>query len=251
MQTFSICQKPSVSWCLFANDQGTFCPGDQFPAWHVAIALSEVRRAFLQIFGNEVVSKHPLLSVVYNEEGPVCFSGQTLIFLSASHDVTLFQHMYQFSHELCHFMVNGKVCESYRWFEETLCTMMSWYALLSIYRSRDTAPCKVLSANYDKMPRYLNRDIKRARLEGMPISEFVRGNLEHLQKECYDRPMNAAIAHELFPLFIKNPELWGIVPFLGQIKEGALLNDALGSLEESAGLPPVVSDLLHQRLLGQ
>lgn len=251
MQAFPICQEPSASWCLFANDQGTFCTGDPFPAWHVAAALSEVRRAFLQIFGSEVVSKHPLLSVVYNEEGPVCFSGQTLIFLSASNDITLFQHMYQFSHELCHFMVNGKVCESYRWFEETLCQMMSWYTLLSIYCSRDTAPCEVLAANYDKMPHYLNQGIKQARLDGIPISEFVSGNLEHLQKECYNRPVNAAIAHELFPLFIKNPELWSIVPFLDQIRESNQLSDALRTLIKCAGLPPVVGDLLHQRLLGQ
>ena len=100
------------SWCLFADNQDKFCIKDPYPAWHIAAALSEVRHVFLQTFGKEVVDSHPLLSVIYNEEDPVCFSTQALIFLSASEDITFFQHIYQFSHELCHFMVEGKVCNS-------------------------------------------------------------------------------------------------------------------------------------------
>lgn len=251
MQIFPICQEPSVSWCLFANEQNTFCAGDPFPAWHVAAALSEVHRAFQQIFGEEIVSSHPLLSVIYNEEGPVCFSMQALIFLSAANDISLFRHIYQFSHELCHFMVIGKVCKSYRWLEETLCQMMSWYVFLRIYHSRNTAPCEVLSENYHEIPPYLNRDINRARLDGIPISEFVLRNLNHLQKECYDRDANSFIARGLFPLFVNRPELWHIVPFLGKIEDSTPLNDAIRSIVKCAGLPPVVGNLLHQRLIGQ
>lgn len=84
---------------------------------------------------------------------------------------------------------------------------------------------------------------------GISVAKYVRDNLEHLQKDCYDRPVNSAIARGLLPLFLKHPELWNIVPFLGQIKEGDCLNDALGSITKCASLPPVVGDLLHHRFL--
>ena len=42
---------------------------------------------------------------------------------------------------------------------------------------------------------------------GISVAKYVRDNLEHLQKDCYDRPVNSAIARGLLPLFLKHPEL--------------------------------------------
>lgn len=147
-------------------------------------------------------------------------------------------------------MVPEKVCQKYRWFEETLCQLMSWYAMNRIYESRTDHPLPQLDKFYSQMPDYINDDQRtRAPLAGVPLPTFIQTNLQHLQANCYNRAMNRTIAYELYPLFLKNPGLWKIIPSLHTLTNDMSLSDALNRLCRTLNSKESGSDQLIKWLL--
>lgn len=239
-----------VSWSLFADEYTGFSESESL-LLDISAVLGEVCQVFTKTFGEETINAHPVLSVLHCDDGPITYRKNTLIFLS-SRGKYYNQYIYQFAHELCHFMVTGDTPDEYRWFNETLAQMMSWYAMQRIYESRDARKLEQLSMYYDGMPDYINNTMMdRDDLHGKSIAEYIQLNLRHLQKNWENRRKNCTIAREIYPLFCEYNVLWKIVPFLDQIKAGMTLESALQTLGNLAGIPSDVLDLLTQRMCQQ
>ena len=241
MNVYPIVFEDGITWKLFSEN---FSPEEGL---YVARILFEVRYAFIEIFGPHTVNAHPVLGVLPAISGPQTERPNSIIFISGKAPMYV-QYIYQFAHELCHFMVPGEVCKSYRWFEETLCQMMSLYTLKFLYCSRSERTA-LYPGLYAAIPGYIKMiQSDRTPIKDMSLSEFIRFNLLHLQAECYDRPMNRAIACELYPLFLKTPELWKIVPSLHTLTDDMTLAAGIKSLLGTIGVEEPGGNQLMKRL---
>jgi len=242
MRCFPISKDPSLKWFLLvqSSDTVSLTAGNE-----IAQVLNAVRYVFGEIFGKSFVDSHSTLNVVIHSDGPECFRLPCLIVLDSigrRHQ----QQVYQFAHELCHFMVPEPVCSSYRWFEETLCCAMSWYTLQQLYNIRSMLPVPAFMAHYETVPIYIQESMNnRTPLSGNSFSSFVGNNLQHLREDCYDRSMNAAIAYQIYPLICECPELWRIVPQLHTLTDNMNLLEALNHLMLAAN----IADPLRIRVL--
>lgn len=247
MITYSISPFPGMSWYLFADEYTGFSASeDVLP--DVAVVLKEVNQVFIEAFDEETVKSHPVLSVIFCSDGPVTYRKHALIFLS-SRGRYYQNHVYQFAHELCHFMVSGGTCPEYQWLNEVFCHTMSWYAMHRIAQTPKSAPGKVLKSLYSGLDWYIVDSMReRLDLHDVPISEFIRQKWDYLRKNAENRPINDAIAYEIYPLFCDYPKLWKIVPFLDQLESDMTLNDAIVTLCNHANIPSDVLQLLAQRL---
>lgn len=242
---YYIAKTLTTSWVLFTEHKSGL---DDSIDVYAANVFAEVRGVFIDIFGLQLVEAHPLLTVVQDQDGPITFRKHHLIFLS-SKGLYHLQHIYQFSHELCHFMVPDEVCKTYRWFEEMLCEAMSWYSLWMIERRGKVSPIRELGPLYSTISEYIaNSQSKRICLSNQPLSSFVSNNLPHLRTNCYNGAVNATIAYEVFPMLQEHPELWKIVPHLHTLTDDMPLSDALWHLFRMADVAEAVGDQLIKRL---
>ena len=247
-ERYPITADPGITWNLFSDAFSGFS-GSEEAGPDIACVLNEVRHVFIETFGPNTVNAHPVLGVLPTNEDPQTQRTNAIIFLSST-GLYYNQHIYQFAHELCHFMIPKEVCESYRWLEESLCEAMSWYAMDRIYRSRDDRYLPQLRKLYPNMPNYIKeRQKERISLDGVPLSAFIRTNLAYLQKGPYNRPMNKAIAYELYPLFSEDPELWKIIPVFHTLTDNMSLPDGLRHLSLSFGIEKYRCDQFMKRLL--
>lgn len=249
MNVYPICSEPGITWNLFCDEAISFAISG-YSGPYVARVLNEVRNVFIEIFRQDTVNSHPILGVLPTVGFPQTERKNSIIFIS-SMGMRCNQHIYQFAHELCHFMIPENVCEKYRWFEETVCQMMSWYTMDKIYESRIKRPLQLpeFEVFYKQMPQYIKDDQRgRIIMNGKSLSIFIRENLQYLQKTYDDRPMNKAIAYDLYPLFLETPDLWKIVPILHTLTDNMSLPDAINSLFRSIDAEKSRCDQLIQRL---
>lgn len=213
-------------WTLFLEDS--------FPrdcGAHVNNALKAVRDVFVDIFGSETVESHKTLAVVSTNGDPVTYRENSLIFLNEI-DQNYVRVIYQFGHELCHFIGPTTVCDSFRWLEETLCEAMSWYVLQRLYQMRSTKPISDLENCYDSIPGFIKTVVERLDLRGKSASRYIRENIQTLQADCYNREANAAIADAIYPFLEADKTLWQIVPRLSMLTNDMSLSNALSVLVE-------------------
>lgn len=132
------------------------------------------------------------------------------------------QYSYQFSHELCHYVIdadflprNGK----FGWFEESLCELASIYTL------------NKMSVTWQSNPPYDNwKDFRIALSDyaseiisrpGNKITETLKdwltNNLSDLFKDRYKREKNLIVAVSMMPIFVTTPDLWKSIQFLKDI----------------------------------
>ena len=106
---------------------------------------------------------------------------------------------YQFSHELCHhiidsnfYITNGK----YGWFEETLCELASIYSIDSMSQTWQTEPPYPNWKDYSSsLKDYVNEIMGRTEyVISTPFNEWLEENLNELYKDRYKRTENAIIA---------------------------------------------------------
>ncbi len=108
---------------------------------------------------------------------------------------------------------------------------MSWYALHQIYLMRDDQPLVQMASLYPTIESYIKSSTdERMDLRGIPVSAFVKTNLAYLQKECYNRAANAAVAYAILPLLHQHPELWKIVPYMDRLNTDMDFRTALDTL---------------------
>ncbi len=109
---YPISKNCETRWSLFTDKCTNFSCNN---GYNISCVLSQVQQVFLNTFGAAVVNAHPVLAVLPTNDNPVTFREYSIIFLSAN-GAFYNQYIYQFSHELCHFMVSNNVCMPFRWF---------------------------------------------------------------------------------------------------------------------------------------
>lgn len=246
MKSYYIFHENEISWAVFTSAQEA---SDETVTTDLAIMFSEVRRIFIDLFQEAEINSHEILTVLPAFTDQMTIREHNLIVISSNNEYPP-QAIYQFSHELCHFMVPEKVCKTYRWFEEMLCEAMSWYAILKVLERGNVAPIKQLRGYYNQMERYVAKcQSNRLSIGEKPISLYISDHIAHLKEDCYDRRMNAAIAYELFPILQEFPDLWKIVLYLHTLTDEMPLSDALDHILLSADVVETGRNQLKQILV--
>ena len=143
-------------------------------------------------------------------------------------------YVYQFSHEYCHYLINGPldgVLETTFWFEESICELASMYFLnrstirwmsyntLRIPNAPLLSRERALLQLKDFAPKnqeYL-RDLRNQNQSiEVSLASWLEANMNSLSEPRYQRRMYNQIADSLLDLFIDYPDLWRILPFLSR-----------------------------------
>jgi len=162
------------------------------------------------------ISKDPL----QNYPEIIDLEGFTLIYLS-TRDLRWAQYSYQFSHELCHFIIGRRYDSNDRfgWLEETLCKLASLYTLKKMSVTWQTNPPYLNWKDYaDELNNYANDIIFSSDNNiGMPLFRWLENNLQFLFYSRYLRTGNQIIAVQLLPIFTRTPDLWKIIQVMKNI----------------------------------
>lgn len=210
----------------------------------VVSVLDSIVLLFRQYFEN--VDSHPLkvINVFPSDKYPMTVYETATIFLCVSPldedgNPGLFwnQFIYQFSHELCHYMNFGHVIQPMRWFEECLCELASHFFLIKGAEQWAVFPPYLNWRNY--APNILSYEISmRSNTSIVVTTELSKTNsrlLASLENDEYQRPQNKYIALELLPLFIRKPALWNIVPYLTALSDYKCFAESLLMLGNWSG----------------
>lgn len=199
--------------------------------------LIEVKNIFDEIFGAEAVNAHKHLLIEFTAaSNPEISAGKNLIQLVAPMNCPL-AIIFEFAHELCHVMADAGAPESYKWFEETLCQLMSFHALRRFRDHLAEGKLPQFSPLINNIEPYIQKMFKCKDMGGKSFPVFFHENLPHLMKERYDRDMNHTIARQLDGLFTESPEFWKIVPVLSTINPDRGPASNMLALTDAAGIP--------------
>lgn len=135
------------------------------------------------------------------------------IWLSAR-DTYWCQYAYQFSHELCHVLVNFDRMRHHRhkWFEESVCELAALFVLIRLSeRFRHCPPPEVPGAEefaphfaaYARLIAGSVPTVPRASLPG-----WLSGNLPALEEDHANRNMNRTVAVAMLDSFLEDESLW-------------------------------------------
>lgn len=143
-------------------------------------------------------------------------------------DTSWAQIAYQLSHELCHLMIGKPVTPGMRWFEESIAEVASRFFMLRLAQKWKTEGI-LGSPNYaDSIIKYVKNLSAYTPVHPIQLSEISNPDSEiwkYLSHEAEDRQKNNQIANTLHPIFEKYPDLWRIVPLLGDLTEKHSLSD--------------------------
>ena len=159
---------------------------------------------------NDLASFNVLYDIQHCD--PETIKPARLIYIPAI-DVYWTQNIYQYSHELCHLLIEEPIPEQFKWFEESLCDLASIYFL---HESAEKWP--------SFFPDHLGYQAKIQEYisglssgESFPLKELFDDQSKcsvYLKTHRYDRGKNRYIAHSLFPIFKGTPQIWESVPLL-------------------------------------
>lgn len=192
------------------------------------------------LMGNINNRKLPHVQVVHwDAYYPMCSnSGEERIIRLTTKENYWCQWIYQFSHEICHHVIDGAMTSEIKgqlWFEETLCETNSLYQL-----------GKVLNVDCNKYPCLHNygqgvQEYLDDLFHSNPVLKLqlqqnggIRPWLPLLSEPQYHRDYNNAVACLILPLFVENPRLWGILAHIGDSRSYSTLEDLLAHLQEIA-----------------
>lgn len=158
--------------------------------------------------------------------------------------------VYQFAHEYCHHLINGKMTGEISglvWFEETICDLSAIFHL-----NRLIALCDVFQI--DNLIQYKN--YARACLvvnQGQAqdnCREYLKQHLNQLEEPVYHRDIYSNLSSTMFPLFEENNHLWKIISHFGDMRSWSSLEDLFVHLRNTADDSYSVSlNKLHDMLL--
>jgi hypothetical protein len=132
------------------------------------------------------------------------------------------QYSYQFSHELCHHVIDCNwfnEVDRFGWLEESLCELASIFVLYKMSITWNTSPPYENWISYSKQLEIYVNDIlieEKSNID-KSLSSWIIENFEMLSNNRYLRNENRIIAKQLFPIFKENPLLWQTVQFLKSI----------------------------------
>lgn len=160
-----------------------------------------------------------LINDYTNDRYPMTCRDPQIIFVNCP-DFYCWQFVYQFTHELCHWMIPGDVADNLRWLEKTICVASSWF----FYN-------KIALADQSALSDYMSRqalDIIHVNIQELfiPNSTAIQ-YLETGSPDYTDYQKYKYIAFRLLPAINENPLFWVTVPYLCKIESGLSLNDSL------------------------
>lgn len=141
-----------------------------------------------------------------------------LIILSTT-DRRWSQYSYQFSHELCHHVIDCNFYstnDKFGWFEEVICELASIFSIKEMSEKwKENPPYPNWSGYSKSLEDYVQNILSKE--ENNIDKDFMiwfTENLELLFQDRYRRKENRIIAIELLTLFETNPELWKAIQYL-------------------------------------
>lgn len=145
------------------------------------------------------------------------------------------QYAYQFSHELCHHVIDAEYCEKARfgWFEESICELASLCCLSQMADKWEITPPYLNWQSYASALReYANEIIQKPSNNVDDFNIWLSSNLDALYLDRYNRHLNSIIAVHLFPTFNENHQMWKVMQYLNKIEISVdmTLNEYLNNL---------------------
>ena len=177
---------------LFFEDNESFGKYSRYIVYDI---LRSIDINFSECLGLESFSTCKCV-IRHQPENPMCCQSGTdhYIYLSA-HDNYWCKWVYQFAHEYCHHLINGKLSGEITgliWFEESICELSSMFNLYKMYEQ------------------LLSQTLRGGWLnQWMPI----------LSEPRYHRDYYNVIAARIFSLFCENPYLWKIILHFGDMRQ--------------------------------
>ncbi len=156
-----------------------------------------------------------------------------------THDNFWCQWVYQFSHEYCHHLINGKLegeLSGLKWFEETICELASMYHLFVLNRQWNSSSIQEQCLYAPAFRRYLNNLLSQnTHLLSLTYNPgwLASWNVLLIEPKHHRNHYNA-IATKIFPLFVENPSLWKIILYFGDTGKWKSLQHLFDTLYEKA-----------------
>ena len=174
--------------------------------------LDSVVELFGKYFTN-MSDKQLTISLQKTSPAPMCIRQANLIYLNTEYNLYA-QAAYQFSHELCHFMIPKDVTAELRWFEESICQLASIFFLVGLCDHWKKHSINIYT-NDGKLyaDAFFDYAIKDAAGETL-INIHNPKEFQSLILDCEQRAKNKYIANLLLPVFQKYPLTWHAVPYL-------------------------------------
>ena len=213
----------------------------------------------MEFFANLGVESEKKIVIIHNDGDPECCASSifnTHIIKLSSKDDFWCQWIYQFAHEFCHHIIDGKLTgetAGLMWLEESLCHIASYVCLdqfSKLCASRDdlrgystSVVCYLLKYLTVYDGNSFKTDIPCD--NSFDLSNHIsQNNYELLQpyiKEkwniltsIYSMDDYKFIARALFQHFYNNKNLWKILPFLGDMRQWAETKDLYEHLKSKA-----------------
>lgn len=168
----------------------------------------------------------PPVEIKYDKDGPLALfgvndRGHRRMELS-SQDPYWSQHVYQFSHEFFHLLVDCKEGDrSNHWFEESVCEMASIYVIEEMAKEWRIKPAISGAEDYAKSFASYAKNLERKESyqlpKGMDFKEwFAKKEATLREGNGYRRDLNGIIALQLLPYLREAPENWGAFGFINE-----------------------------------
>ncbi len=190
--------------------------------------LKDIKRNFDSCLIGEIYNPTPF-RILYHPLHPMIMQigGERIMFLSVSGN-SLFEWAFQFSHELCHNLINGPMTgatEGLSWLEETICDISSIFHVKMLshqYETSDAEYLHIISGVLQKAYRHAFDSphpydiLLSIHREVLPL---IGSNLLHHRDHKTSRDLYRMIARKALPLFEENPRLWKIILHLGDMAQ--------------------------------
>ena len=132
------------------------------------------------------------------------------------------QYAYQFSHELCHILVNFDQVRHHRhkWFEESICELAALFALHRLSREFQLRPPSEVLGAREFAPHFATY-AKRVGRRAQPVPRadlpmWLSNNIRRLETRITDRNLNRVAAVALLDDFLADKSLWRDCGFLNR-----------------------------------
>ena len=192
------------------------------------------------------ISTAPSLKIIFeaDRESPICYRAKQTIYLAAEL-IQWSRIAYQFTHELCHYVIPEDVHQNFRWLEESICELSSYYFLPKISKYWRRTGVNLTTDKHELYYPYFTSYVENNshKANSFDFSSFasdtqISQDLKELMSDCEIRDKNAYIANNLLPIFQRLPKTWQAIPFLCYPSSNLSFRDFL---EEWIKLSPIES----------
>jgi hypothetical protein len=184
--------------------------------------LDSVITNFYSILDDSKINSLPVL-VLRSSSKPMMIKRRDFVLIYLNVEERLWsKYAYQFSHELCHYIIDTDFPpknDRFGWLEETLCELASFYTLNKMSITWQTDPPYPNWKDYSvSLKEYVDEIVSRPENNiSTPFSTWLTNNLPELFNNRYKRTENTIIAIHLLPIFTRIPDLWKTIHFIKNI----------------------------------